>query len=88
MELNTTYLPHPRPAFLSLNYFSLVLSFLLFSVPERLENLVKVGEILLRKHSGSRVGRVRIRGSSDEDDRGEEHREDNDSSICNFTLNF
>ena len=55
--------PTPRPAFLSLNYFSLVLSFL-FSVPERLENLVKVGQTLLRKHSGSGVGRIRIRGSS------------------------
>lgn len=32
--------------------------------------------------------RIRIRGSSDEDDRGEEHREANDSSLCNFTLNF
>ena len=79
--------PAPRPAFLSLNYFSLVLSFL-FSVPERLENLVKVGQTLLRKHSGSGVGRIRIRGSSDEDDLGEEPREANDSSLCNFTLSF
>lgn len=40
------------PSFFLRIIFLLVLSFLTFSVPERLENLVKVGQTLPRKHTG------------------------------------
>lgn len=52
MELNTTHLPYPPPAFLSLNYFSLVVFLAVFSTRTPGKSS-EIGQTLLRKHSGS-----------------------------------